>query len=550
MSTSGFIRNAASRRFTPDWHGFAGSKAVALSHSEGPPLSTTEISREAEVIANFGESRPDRIALILDETRVSYAVLDAQVCAAMAVFAHARLKPGDRIAYLGVNNPIFFAVMLACMRSGIVLIPVNWRLKTREIAYVLRDSDARLILSDAAFLDASREANTAAAPIICIDGTHCDDFPARLADVAVKEGRIDGNWETASLVLYTSGTTGNPKGVQISEQALALARQMERDGGGFDDWGDDEVLLSPLPLFHIGGISWALCGLNRGGTVVFTTDMSSAALLNLCLAEGVTRTFMVPQLVRGLIEEMVGRDVRVPSLKGIHYGAAPMDPPLLKRGIEEIGCRFLQYFGMTEMSGTISILPPGEHDLSRPHLLGSVGRALPGSAIEIRDPAGHVVSSGEAGEIWTAGPTMMLGYLGRADLTAEAIVEGWYRTGDGGKLDEEGFLYLTDRIKDMIVTGGENVYPAEVETVLREHPAVADCAVYGLPDKDWGEKVCAAIEIRAGQSALVDEVMSFMKGQIAGYKVPKHIVIVEALPRTASGKIQRGKVKQTALESA
>jgi acyl-CoA synthetase (AMP-forming)/AMP-acid ligase II len=145
---------------------------------------------------------------------------------------------------------------------------------------------------------------------------------------------------------------------------------------------------------------------------------------------------------------------------------------------------------------------------------------------------------------------MMLGYAGRPDLTAEAIVGGWYRTGDGGKLDEEGFLYLTDRIKDMIVTGGENVYPAEVETVLREHPAVADCAVYGLPDKDWGEKICAAIEVRAGQSASADNVMSFMKGQIAGYKVPKQIVFVDALPRTASGKIQRGKVRQAALESA
>jgi acyl-CoA synthetase (AMP-forming)/AMP-acid ligase II len=550
MSTSGSIRNAASRRFTPGWRGFAGSEAVALSHSEGPPLSTNKIRREVEVIASFGESQPERTALILGETRVSYAVLDSQVCAAMAVFSHARLKPGDRIAYLGANNPIFFAVMLACMRSGIVLVPVNWRLKSREIAYVLKDSDARLILSDAAFLGASREANINAAPIICIDGTHQDDLPARLAGMPLKESRFGGDWDAPSLVLYTSGTTGNPKGVQISEKALALARQMERDGGGFDDWVDDEVLLSPLPLFHIGGISWALCGLNRGGTVVFTTDMSSTALLDLCLAERVTRTFMVPQLVRGLIEEMTSREVRVPSLKGIHYGAAPMDPPLLKRGIEQIGCQFLQYFGMTEMSGTISILPPGEHDLSRSHLLGSVGRALPGSAIEIRDPAGLVVPCGEAGEIWTTGPTMMLGYVGRADLTAEAIVEGWYRTGDGGKLDKEGFLYLTDRIKDMIVTGGENVYPAEVEAVLREHPAVADCAVYGLPDKVWGEKVCAAIEVRAGESASVDDVMAFAKVQIAGYKVPKHIVIVDTLPRTASGKIQRGKVKQAALESA
>ena len=216
--------------------------------------------------------------------------------------------------------------------------------------------------------------------------------------------------------------------------------------------------------------------------------------------------------------------------------------------MEQIGCRFLQYFGMTEMSGTVSILPPDDHNLARPQLLGSVGRVLPGSAIEIRDPGGLVVERGTAGEIWTRGPTMMLGYTGKPELTAEAIVDGWYRTGDGGRLGEEGFLYLTDRIKDMVVTGGENVYPAEVESVLREHPAIADCAVYGLPDPQWGERVCAAVEAQPGQPVDEAEVIAFVKGQIAGYKVPRQIRVVDALPRTASGKVQRGKVRLAELE--
>lgn len=520
-----------------------------LSRTDGPALSSLTVGREVEVVAGFALTRPDKVALVLGKTRVSYRELDRQVSAALQMFTDLGLRPGDRIAYIGINNPVFIAIMLACMRSGHVLVPINWRQKAREISYVLTDSRARLILADTAFMATIADANEADVPVIYIDGAGQADLLARLSCTQGGDNCMGGDWSAASLLLYTSGTTGNPKGVQISEMALALARQMERDSSGFDDWGDSEVLLSPLPLFHIGGISWALCGLNRGGTVVFTTDMSPAAMLDLCLAEGVTRTFMVPQLVRGLIEEMVARGVRVESLKGIHYGAAPMDPPLLKRGIEQIGCRFLQYFGMTELSGTISILPPEDHDLSRPHLLGSVGRALPGSAIEIRDPDRQVVPCGIAGEIWTKGPTMMLGYAGRPDLTAEAIIDGWYRTGDGGKLDEAGFLYLTDRIKDMVVTGGENVYPAEVETVLREHPAVADCAVYGLPDPQWGEKVCAAIEVRSGQSLQADDVMSFVKNQIAGYKVPKLIDVVDALPRTASGKIQRGRVRQAALEA-
>ena len=523
---------------------------MALSHAEGPPISEIGVRRETEVIAGFAASQPDRTALILGASRVSYGELEKQVSAAMQVFDDFGLKAGDRIAYVGLNNSMFIAIMLAAMRTGLILAPLNWRQKAREIAYLLADSDARLVLADLGFLATVAEANEAGVPVVCSNGAGEADLPARLAAIRCTVGAIGGDWNAASLMLYTSGTTGNPKGVQISERALALARLLERESGGFDDWGDSEVLLSPLPLFHIGGISWALCGLNRGGTVVFTTDMSPTAMLDLCLAEGVTRTFMVPQLVRGLIAEMVERGLRVETLKGIHYGAAPMDPPLLKRGMEQIGCRFLQYFGMTEMSGTISVLPPQDHDLSRPHLLASVGRALPGSAIEIRDPAGGVVPCGVGGEIWARGPTMMLGYANRPDLTAEAIVEGWYRTGDGGKLDENGFLFLTDRIRDMVVTGGENVYPAEVEAVLREHPAVADCAVYGLPDPAWGEKVCAAIEVRSGQSVTEGEVLAYVKNQIAGYKVPKQIDIVEALPRTASGKIQRGKVRQAALEGA
>jgi acyl-CoA synthetase (AMP-forming)/AMP-acid ligase II len=518
------------------------------SHAEGPPLSNPEVQREAERIAAFAVSQPDRIALILGATRISYRELEAQVVRSMRVFQDCGLKPGDCVAYVGVNNPLFIAVTLACMRAGLVLVPINWRQKMREIAYVLTDSGARLILADTAFMATVTEAKEAETPVICIDGSGQADLPMLLAAVPQISGVIGGDWSKGSLMLYTSGTTGNPKGVQITERALSLARQMERDSSGFDDWDDAEVLLSPLPLFHIGGISWALCGLHHGGTTVFTTDATPASLLNLCIAENVTRTFMVPQLVRGLIEEMVGQGVRVENLKAIHYGAAPMDPPLLKRGIEQIGCKFLQYFGMTEVSGTISLLSPNDHDLSRPQLLGSVGRALPGSAIEIRDPEGRVVPCGTSGEIWVKTPTMMRGYAGRPDLTAGAIIDGWYCTGDGGRLDAEGFLYLTDRIKDMVVTGGENVYPAEVETVLREHPAVADCAVYGLPSLEWGEKVCAAIEVRPGQSVTEGELISFMKSQIAGYKVPRQVEVVDALPRTASGKIQRSKVRQAASE--
>lgn len=515
------------------------------SRVEGLQFDAGSVERLTVALSRHAQHHPDSIAIILSERRISFAELERRTRAVQRFLTARGIGHGDRIAWCGVNHPDFFPVMLAAMRRGAVLAPINWRQKQREISFILADSGARLILADEAFIATVSDSAPPGAEVIqtAALSKHLDEAGDFDAD-------IGGDRNAAALLLYTSGTTGNPKGVQLSEAAISVGRHMEELTGAFDDWTDREVLLSPLPLFHIGGICWALCGLVRGCTVVLTNNPAPAALLDLCLAEGVSRTFMVPQLVRGLIEEMVTRGVRVESLKGIHYGAAPMDPPLLERGIREIGCRFLQYFGMTEMAGTISILPPSAHTPSRPHLLRSVGKVLPGSSIEIRDPQGRAAPVGEAGEIWTKGPTMMLGYANLPEQTAEAIVDGWYRTGDGGRLDEEGYLYLTDRIKDMIVTGGENVYPVEVEAVLREHPAIADCAVYGLPDAHWGERVCAAIELRPGAGFDASEIIAFVKSQIAGYKAPRQIDRVEPLPRTASGKIQRGKLRQGMMEKS
>ncbi len=513
------------------------------SRVDGPPLDPGCVERLTVTLANYAAVRPDAIALVLDGARTSFAGLDRRARLAEGFLTEHGIAKGESVAWCGINHPDFFALMLAAMRSGIVLVPINWRQKVREIGYILADCGAQLVIADAAFRQTVGEAAPPGTRIV-----ETAAFTIALDGEPPVSPRNGGDWQSPALLLYTSGTTGNPKGVQLSEQAISIGREMEELTGGFSDWTDREVLLSPLPLFHIGGICWALCGLVRGCSVVLTNNPAPPALLDLCLSEQVSRTFMVPQLVRGLIEEMVAREVRVPTLKGIHYGAAPMDAPLLVRGISEIGCRFLQYFGMTEMAGTITILPPEDHDPARPHLLRSVGKVLPGSAIEIRDPSGEVVALGEAGEIWTQGPTMMLGYANRPEQTAEVVVNGWYRTGDGGKLDADGYLYLTDRIKDMIVTGGENVYPVEVEAVLREHPAVADCAVYGMPDAVWGERVCAAVELRPQARFDGDGIIAHVRNEIAAYKAPRQVDLVDALPRTASGKIQRGKLRQEMME--
>jgi acyl-CoA synthetase (AMP-forming)/AMP-acid ligase II len=492
---------------------------------------------------------PDRPALRFREWSWTYGELDRAIDGMVSVFREAGAAPGARVAYFGKNYDLFFIVLFAVMRGGMVLVPVNWRNTAVETRFVLEDSGAGLVLADAEFLPLLRDAGAEAGAIITVDDRGPQGLRARIA-AAAPAPREHRDPHAPMLQLYTSGTTGKPKGVLTSEFALGAQRYVEVVSPGFDDWQADEILLSALPSFHIGGMSWVLCGHSRGHEVVLTADASPGNIVDLCLAHGITRNFIVPTLVRAVMEEMQRREISLPALRGINYGAAAMDAPFLRRAVEYLGCKFLQYYGMTEATGTISLLEPRDHDVTRPHLLRSVGRPLPGYVIEIRGPAGELLETGQPGEIWVTGPGVMLEYWNRPQANAEALVEGWYRSGDGGLLDEEGYLFLTDRIKDMIVSGGENVYPAEVEAVLRDHPAVQDVAVFGLPHEKWGEGVAAAVELRPGKEITAAELIDYARQSLAAYKVPRRIELGVTLPRTAAGKIQRGAVRQRYLAEA
>jgi acyl-CoA synthetase (AMP-forming)/AMP-acid ligase II len=518
-----------------------------LAHAEGPALDLTGLVLPVDYLNLFAASHPDRTALIFKDWRWSYATMDRACDAMVTVLRAAGAVAGSRIAYIGKNNDLFFITLIGAFRAGLVLVPVNWRNTAPETRYVLDDSAAVLILADQEFLPMLAEANESNRPVIVVDEPGETGLRARIA-TAEPAPREAPDARAAALQLYTSGTTGKPKGVITTQYAFGAARHVEIVSKAFDDWTDDEILLSPLPSFHVGGMSWVMTGISRGQTVVLTADLAPASILDLLLSHSITRIFIVPTLVRAVIEEMNARGIRAPSLRGIHYGAASMDAALLERSVDNLGCRFLQYYGMTEATGTITILDPGDHDLSRAHLLRSVGRALPGFKLEIRGPDKQVLRTGQPGEIWVTGPTMLVEYWNRPDATAEALEDGWYRSGDGGMLDNEGFLFLTDRIKDMIVSGGENVYPAEVESVLREHPAILDCGVFGLPHEKWGEGVTAAIELRPGKSVTADEIIAYARKSLAAYKIPRRIEIGVTLPRTASGKVQRGALRKTYLE--
>jgi acyl-CoA synthetase (AMP-forming)/AMP-acid ligase II len=495
--------------------------ADGMALAEGPPLDERGLILPSEYPNSFAARTPDKPAIVFGPHVWTYAALDRGCNAAVTLLRDYGVGQGGRFAYVGKNNDLFFVLLIGAMRAGAVT----------------------LIFTDSEFAPMIAQADTRGLPLVITDAEGPEGLRARIAAADPAE-RIALDPHAPCLQLYTSGTTGRPKGVVTSQYNFGIHRHIEIISGYFDDWGDDEVLLSPLPAFHIGGMSWVCTALVRGATVHVIADTNPVVILDACLEHGITRTFIVPTLVRALIEQMDARGVRVPTLRGIHYGAASMDPALLERSVDRIGCRFLQYYGMTEIAGTMSILGPDEHDASRPDRLRSVGRPLPGFSIAIRGPDGELLPVDTPGEIWVKGPSLLIEYWHKPEATAEALIGDWYRSGDGGRLDKDGFLFLTDRIKDMIVSGGENVYPAEVEAVLRDHPAIADCAVFGLPHPKWGEGVTAALELRPDHNVEPDEVIAFARKSLAAYKIPRRIEVGVPLPRTASGKVQRALIRK------
>jgi acyl-CoA synthetase (AMP-forming)/AMP-acid ligase II len=493
---------------------------------------------------------PERAAIIADSGSYTYVELERASNRFAAYLIQQAYPPGTRIAYLGKNSELMFPVLFGCIRAGCVLVPINWRYTAAEVAYVIGDATAALLIYAA---DVAETAHAAAARqqhptrLLANDETSGDQVSLRAilrSGVAMMASRSI-NPDDCVLQLYTSGTTGKPKGVMSSHRALSFARWVEIDSPDWQDWSDEDVLLSGMPNFHSGGLSWMLIGLLRSLTCILTADPSPANLLALSHRYHVTRTFIVPVVVRQLLDVVQASQLPPPPLKSIFYGASPMDPALIERCMKVFGnCTFGNFFGMTETAGSVTFLPPRDHDVSQPARLRSVGRALPGYQLEIRDAQAQPVPAGAHGELWVKSPTVMLGYWNLPDATREAIVDGWYRTGDGAYIDANGYVFLTDRIKDMIITGGENIYPLEIEQVLRLHPAVQDVVVVGVLDDKWGEAVCAVVEWRAGQSATLDELREFARTHIAAFKLPKLLKSVATLPRTPTGKLQRGEVRK------
>ncbi|TGQ80499.1 acyl-CoA synthetase [Mesorhizobium sp. M8A.F.Ca.ET.207.01.1.1] len=484
----------------------------------------------SDPVALHAGTQPDRLACVdlASGRRWTYAALDRAIQRAVGVLETAwGLEQGQRIASLARNSADLLILQQAAMRLGAVFVPLNWRLAGAERQAILADCGPVLLLHDAPL--------EMTLPVGCLS-VEVAAFARAVEAQAPAARRPLPDSDVPSIILYTSGTSGRPKGVVVTERnALATAVNF----GVLGRVGNASVFLCDAPMFHVIGLITNLRPpLLQGGTVLISPGFDAGAT-NRRLADpalGVTHYFCVPQMARMLREHPDFAPARWTSLTAIFTGGAP-NPAIDINWWLAQGVRMVDGFGMTE-AGTVLGMPVEAERIARK--AGSAGLPAPTIGLRIVDDDGRDAAAGEPGEIWLSGPSITPGYWNRPEETARAFTsDGWFRTGDIARRDDEGFVTLVDRRKDMFISGGENVYPMEIEMVLLDHPDIAEAAVIGIADERWGEVGCAFVVVKSGRVLDSAALASHCAARIARYKVPKEFLLIEELPRTASGKIQK-----------
>jgi long-chain acyl-CoA synthetase len=488
----------------------------------------------AGLLSNAAARSPDRIAVKLNELQLSYAELDEAASRVAGLLRAKGMRPGDRIGLMLPNVPYFAVVYYGILRAGGVVVPMNVLLKEREVAHYLRDSDARLMFAWHEFADAAHAGS---------DDAHADcllvepgDFESLLARSEHSPQVLDRGRNQTAVILYTSGTTGTPKGAELTHDNLG--RNVEIAIGLFRI-GDDAVTLGALPLFHSFGQT---CGLNAtvraGGCLTLVPRFDAGTALEVIQRDRVTVFQGVPTMYGALLNHPGRERFDVSRLRLCVSGGAAM-PVEVMRGFEEaFGCTILEGYGLSETSPIASFNHP--HRERKP---GSIGTPVEGVQMKVVGEDGGELAAGEVGEIAIRGHNVMKGYWRRPEATVDAIRGGWFHSGDLARIDEDGYFFIVDRKKDMVIRGGYNVYPREIEEVLYEHEAVREAAVIGVPHPELGEEVAAAVVLVSGAGVDEADILEFVKGQVAAYKYPRLVWFVDELPKGPTGKILKREIE-------
>lgn len=513
------------------------------------PMPTSQIASMADIVRVHGTERAQKNCLIQGDREVSWGEMYERAQRVANGFAALGVGSQDRVAFLDKNGVQHFDVFFGAALLNAVCVDVNWRLAAPEVEYIVNNSEAKVLVVGPDFvpiLDAIESTLTTVKTILVIGGhPKHEDFESWVSRQSLGDPNVASADDDVAFQLYSSGTTGRPKGVMLTNHNFFALLPLAKD---MWELSDDTVNLIAMPLFHIGGGGWAMAGMYEGCSSVILRDLDPAYLIQLIGERRITHGFLVPAALQFMLMMPGAETADYSSLKVIVYGASPISEEVLARSVEVFKCKFWQTYGLTETTGAIINLPPSDHDPKGPnrHRLRSCG--VPGPGVELRIVDTDTMTDcpqGQVGEIWIRSPQVMKGYWKMPEETAKSIdADGWFRTGDAGYVDADGYVYIHDRVKDMIVSGGENVYPAEVENVLMSHPGIADVAVIGVPDEKWGETPKAIVVRAAGVEVTEQEIIDFARERLAKFKCPTSVDWIDALPRNPSGKILKKDLRE------
>ena len=508
---------------------------------KAPTKAAGGITTIAGIIRTHAKNLSGKVALVQGDRVQTWHELYQRSSQVAQALKAAGVGNQDRVAFLDKNSIEHFEVFYGCAMLNAVSVDINFRLAPPEVAYIVNDSRAKVFVVGPDFvpvLDAIAGELPHTKKIVVIGGhPKHESYESWVAGHSPVDPGVNSRPNDVAFQLYSSGTTGRPKGVMLTNDNFLGILPSARDLWGMNEHA---INLVAMPLFHIGGSGWATAGQYNGcKSIILRETVDVGGIVKMIGEHRITHAFMVPALLAFTLMVPDIDKADFSSLKLIAYGASPISEQVLAQSLKTFKCQFVQVYGLTETTGVVTMLMHEDHDVDGPrkHLLRSCGKPSMGIELKIVDEKGKEVAAGEVGEIIIRSKQVMKGYWNMPEETAKSIRNGWFYTGDAGYKDKEGYVYIHDRVKDMIVSGGENVYPAEVENALMKHPAIQDVAVIGIPDDRWGEVPLAIVVRKAGVEVTEDDIVAFGRTQLAGFKTPKKVAWIDALPRNPSGKI-------------
>jgi long-chain acyl-CoA synthetase len=489
----------------------------------------------ATILTDTAAAHGDNVAVRLDDTELSYSMLDGASAHVAGLLRSKGVEPGDRVGIMLPNVPYFPVVYYGILRLGAIVVPMNVLLKGREVEFYLKDPEAKVVFAWHDFAEAAEKgAEAAGAEAVLVKPGEFENVVGAAEPVTEV---VDRSGDDTAVILYTSGTTGTPKGAELTHDNLLS--NIETILETLIQIKDDDVVLGALPLFHSFGQT---CGLNScvkaGGTLTLLPRFDPEKAFDIIARDRVTVFEGVPTMYVAMLHSDKADSADTSCLRLCVSGGSAMPGQVLRAFEEKFRCKILEGYGLSETSPVASFNHP-----DRERKVGSIGTPIAGVEMRVVDEDGNDVEQGEVGEIAIHGPNVMKGYWRKHDATQEAIKDGWFHTGDMAKVDDDGYFFIVDRKKELIIRGGYNVYPREVEEVLYEHPAVLEAAVVGVPDDKMGEEIGAAVVLKPGEDVSVEELRDYVKGEVASYKYPRRVWIVDELPKGPTGKILKREVK-------